>query len=313
MSAAVVEVEDLRKEYGEVTAVAGISFFVREGEIFSLVGPNGAGKTTTVEILECLRTPTSGEVRVLGYDVERDEGAIKQRIGVVPQDFKAFERLTVKEHIQLICRIYGVGSDMKAVLDDFALWELRNRRLGKLSGGQQRRLAIAMAVAPDPELLFLDEPTTGLDPQGRRETWSVIKALGERGKTVIITSHYMEEVEHLADRAAVIVKGEIIANDTIPNLIGAYGGGIKLIVSCTDSETTAKECAMLRELVGDEAVTKKEGEYIATFHSRARLAEAMVTLYREREDRPISVVEPDMDRVFLNLAGASIDAKGELE
>lgn len=200
----VVEVEKLVKQYKDVLAVDEISFDIHQGEIFSLVGPNGAGKTTTVEILECLRKPTDGSAKVLGLDVVEDGAKIKKRIGVMPQDFNTFERLTVKENVELVAQIYGMRGKAKEALGTLGLWQIKDRKFHTLSGGMKRRVGFCMALVSDPELLFLDEPTTGLDPQARKDSWDVMRSLKDMGKTVFLTSHYMEEVERLSDRAAVI-------------------------------------------------------------------------------------------------------------
>lgn len=302
----VIEVEELVKRYKTVVAVNGVSFDVYQGEIFSLVGPNAAGKTTTVEILECLRTPTSGSATVLGLDVLKEETHIKKRIGVMPQDFNAFERLTVKENVELIAKIYNVKPDLKQVLGELGLWEARDRKFEALSGGMKRRLGISMAVVSDPELLFLDEPTTGLDPQARRETWEVIKRLRKVGKTVVLTSHYMEEVEHLSDRAAVIVQGDIIAQDTVDSLILQYGGGFKVRVAKKD-----KKVEELFTQVAEKVYTD-ENEVVGIFPTRQKASKALASVYQLGDEYVVDIVEPSMDDVFAQLAGGRVDERGEL-
>lgn len=302
----VIEVEELVKRYKTVVAVNGVSFDVYQGEIFSLVGPNAAGKTTTVEILECLRTPTSGSATVLGLDVLKEETHIKKRIGVMPQDFNAFERLTVKENVELIAKIYNVKPDLKQVLGELGLWEERDKKVEALSGGMRRRLGISMAVVSDPELLFLDEPTTGLDPQARRETWEVIKRLKRIGKTVVLTSHYMEEVEHLSDRAAVIVQGDIIAQGTVDSLISQYGGGFKVRVVKRD-----KKVEELFTQVAEKVYTD-ENEVTGTFPTRQKASRALASVYQLGDEYVVDIVEPSMDDVFAQLAGGRVDERGEL-
>ena len=302
----VIEVKELTKRYKEVTAVSNVSFEVYGGEIFSLVGPNAAGKTTTVEILECLRTPTGGSAHVLGLDVHGEEDEIKKRIGVMPQDFSAFERLTVKENVELIASIYKASPDTKAVLEELGVWEARDRRFEALSGGMKRRVGISMALVSDPELLFLDEPTTGLDPQARKETWEVIKRLKKLGKTVFLTSHYMEEVEELSSRAAVIVNGSIIATGAVDALIADYGGGVKVRVKHGDerAETILNETA--------ESVISDDGVMIGTFETRQKASKALTFLYQTEGNYIIDIVEPGMDDVFAELAGGRVDERGEL-
>ncbi|MBU6997930.1 MAG: ABC transporter ATP-binding protein [Theionarchaea archaeon] len=306
MSEEVICVENLVKKYKPVIAVHDVSFTVNKGEIFSLVGPNGAGKTTTVEILECLRAPTSGKASVLGYDVTREEDEIKKRIGVMPQDFNAFERLTVRENVELIASIYQVNPDLRSVLEELGMWEARDRHFESLSGGMKRRVGICMALINDPVLLFLDEPTTGLDPQARKETWEVIRRLKSMGKTVVLTSHYMEEVEQLSDRAAVMFGGEIIAQGSIDELISAYGGGIRIRVSpCNEEiETILMETAQ-RVITEDSAM---EG----VFQERTQVAKTLAALYQLDEKYRLDIVEPSMDNVFSRLAGGRVDERGEL-
>ncbi len=207
----VVEVEGLVKCYGNVSAVDGIAFDVRRGEIFGLLGPNGAGKTTTVEILEGLRDADGGAVRVLGLDVRRDREAIKQRIGVQLQTPSLFPRLKVLELLRLFARFYRRSLPPERLIADFGLEESAGKLVKQLSGGQQQRLSVALALINDPELVFLDEPTNGLDPQARINLWSVVRALQARGVTVLVTTHYLEEAERLCDRVAIIERGRIVA------------------------------------------------------------------------------------------------------
>lgn len=302
----IIEVADLVKRYKTVVAVNCVSFDVYRGEIFSLVGPNAAGKTTTVEILECLRTPTSGSAYVLGFDVEKDEVHIKKRIGIMPQDFNTFERLSVKENVELIARIYNVKPDIKHVLEELGIWEARDRKFEALSGGTKRRVGISMALVSDPELLFLDEPTTGLDPQARRETWEVIQNLKNMGKTVVLTSHYMEEVEYLSDRAAVIVQGDIIALDTVNALISQYGGGFRVDVSNGDKEVED----LFTEIA--ETVISNERGVTGTFQTRQQASKALASVYQLDDEYTVNSIEPSMDDVFAQLVGGRVDERGEL-
>ncbi len=301
----VVEVESLVKRYENIIAVDGVSFDVYRGEIFSLVGPNAAGKTTTVEILECLRKPTSGSAKVLGFDVTRDEMQIKKRIGVMPQDFNSFERLTVKENVKLIAKIYNRG-EIKRSLEALGIWDARDRKFLTLSGGMKRRVGICMALVSDPELLFLDEPTTGLDPQGRKECWEVIRTLKELGKTVFLTTHYMEEAEKLSDRVGVIVKGKIVALDKVDALILKYGGGVKLVVKGGE-----KAGDILKKFTKN-IFRDKEGNIVGKFPSQKEASKVLIALYKLGEKYTTEIVEPSMDDVFLRLAGGKIDERGEL-
>ena len=206
-----IEVKDLRKRYGDVEAVRGVSFEVAEGEVFSLLGPNGAGKTTTVEILEGYRKRDGGTVAVLGRDPAGNERELKERIGIVLQQTGVEEFLTVRETIDMYRGYYPHPRPADEVIEVIGLKEKADSRITKLSGGQKRRLDVGIALAGDPDLLFLDEPTTGFDPSARRNAWSVVKNLTELGKTILLTTHYMDEAQFLADRVAIIVGGQIVA------------------------------------------------------------------------------------------------------
>ena len=213
-SAYAIEVQGLHKSYGDFEAVKGIDLQVKVGEIFALLGPNGAGKTTTIEILEGFLTPNSGHVRVLGYDPIKHERNYKERIGIVLQETEVEEFLSVEESIRLVRSYYQDPLPLDDILAATGLTDQRRVRPRKLSGGQKRRLDVAMGLAGNPDLLFLDEPTTGFDPHARRDAWDMLRNLRELGKTVLLTSHYMDEVEHVADRAAVMIDGKIISEGT---------------------------------------------------------------------------------------------------
>jgi ABC-2 type transport system ATP-binding protein len=218
--AAAIVIKDLRKSYGDVEAVRGISFEVSEGEVFALLGPNGAGKTTTVEICEGFRQRTSGDVSVLGHDPAKGERSLKSRMGVVLQTTGVDVYLTVAETIELYQQAYPRPRPLDEVIELVGLQEKRDTRVGKLSGGQVRRLDVGVALAGDPELLFLDEPTTGFDPAARRGAWEVIRNLKALGKTILLTTHYMDEAQNLADDVAIIARGEIVARGTPATLGG---------------------------------------------------------------------------------------------
>ena len=232
MTNLVVEVTSLVKQYKNLTAVDNISFQVYEGEIFAFLGPNGAGKTTTVEILECIRPLTGGSAKVLGYDVKNNSEVkeIKRRIGVLPQDFSALDKLTVKENIDLIGDMYEKHLPTEEVIKLLDLEDKTKTRFENLSGGLKQRVGVAAALVSDPELIFLDEPTTGLDPKARRDVWKVIASLKKLGKTVFLTTHYMEEAQALADRVAIIQKGKISAIGSPQELIAQHGGSKTLII-----------------------------------------------------------------------------------
>jgi ABC-2 type transport system ATP-binding protein len=216
---AAIEVRGLRRTYGEIEAVAGVDLTVARGEVFALLGPNGAGKTTTVEILEGHRPRTSGEVSVLGFDPGKTERAFKERIGIVLQETSVEPYLTVEEAIDLYRGFYPHPRPLNEVLGLVGLMEQRASRVRRLSGGQQRRLDVAVGLAGDPELLFLDEPTTGFDPAARHEAWGMILGLKELGKTIFLTTHYMDEAQHLANRVAIVKRGRIIAEGSPAALV----------------------------------------------------------------------------------------------
>ncbi|HEX5396872.1 MAG TPA: ABC transporter ATP-binding protein [Candidatus Limnocylindria bacterium] len=221
-----IEVRGLRKSYGALEAVRGIDLDIQAGEVFALLGPNGAGKTTTVEILEGYRGRDGGEVSVLGIDParQRQAGAMRARIGIVLQSTGVSPYLTVRETVAMFAGYYPHPRDVDEVIGLAGLTEQADRRINKLSGGQRRRVDLAVALAGDPELLFLDEPTTGFDPSARRAAWDVVRSLSQLGKTVFLTTHYMDEAQALADRVAIIAAGRIVASGT-PDTLGSRGAG----------------------------------------------------------------------------------------
>ena len=221
MAESVIEVRGLRKQYGQVEAVRGIDLRIERGEVFALLGPNGAGKTTTVEILEGHRARTAGDVSVLGFDPGRNEVALKERTGIVLQRTGLEPYLTVGETIDMFRGYYPRPLPLNDILGVVGLEEQRDQRVRRLSGGQQRRLDVAVGLAGDPELLFLDEPTTGFDPTARRGAWAMIRNLRTLGKTVLLTTHYLDEAQALADRVAIMVRGAIVAEDTPAGLVAA--------------------------------------------------------------------------------------------
>jgi ABC-2 type transport system ATP-binding protein len=218
-------VEDLRKSYGSHEVLRGITFQIREGEVFGLLGPNGAGKTTTVEILEGYRKRDGGEVRVLGFDPARADTDFRERIGVVLQQSQLFQNLTVAETHRLFAGYYEQPRDVDEVIDLVGLAEKRDARVKTLSGGQKRRLDLGVALVGNPDLVFLDEPTTGFDPAARRAAWEMIRSLRSLGKTILLTTHYLDEAENLADRVAVLREGQIVREGAPAELTGLAGGG----------------------------------------------------------------------------------------
>jgi ABC-2 type transport system ATP-binding protein len=228
-----IQVQDLKKQYGSFEAVKGISFEVRPGEVFGLLGPNGAGKTSTVEILEGIRARSSGDVKVLGFDPDRQKSALKDRIGVCLQATNLPDKITVKEALDLFASFYSKTVDGDALLKRLQLWEKRDIGYGTLSGGQKQRLALAMALINDPQLLFLDEPSTGLDPQARLEIRDLVEELRKEQRTILLTTHYIEEAERLCDRVAIIDSGHIIAIGTPRELQEKSSGQSTIDIRCS--------------------------------------------------------------------------------
>jgi len=225
-----IEVLSLKKHYGQLRAVDDISFSVMPGEIFSLLGPNGAGKTTTVEILEGLRQRDSGDVKVLGMDPWRQGYGLHLKIGVIPQGFRFFDKSTPREAIKYYADLFNVEVDPDQILREVILDDSKNVIFENLSGGQKQKLGLALALVNTPELLFLDEPTTGLDPQARRSMWHVIQELKKKGRTILLTTHYLEEAQLLADKVAIMNKGKIIAAGSPSELIDRYGSGKRQVM-----------------------------------------------------------------------------------
>ncbi len=254
---AAIEVQGLRKAYGANEAVRGIDFCVPQGEVFGFLGTNGAGKTTTIEILEGYRTRTAGEVRVLGVDPERPTRAWRNRVGMVLQESEPDPLLTVRETLSLFAAFYDAPRGVDATIDLVGLEEKRTARVGTLSGGQRRRVDVAVALIGDPDLIFLDEPTTGFDPSARRDAWNMIEGLTALGKTVFLTTHYMDEAQHLSDRVAILRAGEIVAHGRLDELGAAAEAGTTIIrvrlPAGVGPDRVAAEVGRPVEVAGSEA------------------------------------------------------------
>jgi ABC-2 type transport system ATP-binding protein len=259
-----VAVSDLRKSYGTLEAVRGISFAIGAGECFGLLGPNGAGKTTTVEILEGLLPPTSGDVEVLSRRWGRDDLEIRERLGVCLQQTVLSEKLEVGETVALFRAFYRGGRAPVDVIREVGLKEKSRARVGTLSGGQKQRLAVACALVGDPELLFLDEPTTGLDPQSRRQVWDIVDGLKKRGRTVVLTTHYMDEAEKLCDRVAVVDRGQIIAEGSPRELIRSLGGDHVIEIAVEEGGPAGLLPEDLSDLPSVRAVHAEAGHLVLT-------------------------------------------------
>jgi ABC-2 type transport system ATP-binding protein len=275
----VISVRGLRKSYGALEAVRGIDLEVRPGEVFALLGPNGAGKTTTVEILEGYRPRGEGEVSVLGEDPGRAGRAWRQRIGIVLQSCRLDPYLTVRESLELFAGYYDAPRPVGEVIDLVGLEGKAEERTGRLSGGQQRRLDVGMALVGDPELLFLDEPTTGFDPQARRQAWEAIAGLRDLGKTILLTTHYMDEAQRLADRLAIIAGGRIVARGTPEDL----------------GDRESQPATISYRLDGEE-VTKTTDTPVRTLHELTGWA-----LEQGVELEGLQVTRPSLEDVYLEL------------
>ncbi|MBN2372153.1 MAG: ABC transporter ATP-binding protein [Vicinamibacteria bacterium] len=258
MTEAVVVIE-LRKNYGAVEAVRGVTFEIARGECFGLLGPNGAGKTTTIEILEGLLHPTSGQARVLGRRWGADDDEIRERLGVCLQQTVLSPKLEVHETVELFRSFYRAGRAPADMIAEVGLTEKAHARVGALSGGQRQRLAVACALIGDPELLFLDEPTTGLDPQSRRQVWDIVNEFKSRGRTALLTTHYMDEAERLCDRVAVIDHGRIIAQGSPDELIHSLGGDHVVEISVGDNGSSRLDAGRLTDLPAVRAVHQEVG------------------------------------------------------
>lgn len=301
MSVPVVQVENLAKSYGSVEALRGVSFQVHEGEVFGLLGPNGAGKTTTVEILEGLRTADSGRVMVCGHDPQRGGTSFKQEIGAVLQSTALPEKLRVSEALNLFSSFYVRRRDARDLLRRFGLEEKRNAFYSQLSGGQKQRLALALALVNEPRALFLDEPTAGLDPQVRREIYDIIEELRRDKKTILLTTHYIEEAERLCDRVAIIDQGRLIALGTPRELKQRSAGTTRIEVRLARSESDGA----LRQLEGVADCREFEGSYV--LHS-TRAPQTIVALVKHLEAQgnelaSLEIAAPSLEDVFIELTG----------
>ena len=294
----------LVKKYEEVTAVDGLDLSVRRGECFGLLGPNGAGKTTTVEVLEGLIEPTAGEVEVLGMRWENDERALRQRLGISLQETHLPDKLTVEEVLRLFRSFFAQGREVDEVLSLVGLGEKRRAWTEKLSGGQKQRLAVACALVSDPELLFLDEPTTGLDPQSRRQMWEVVLGFKSRGRTVLLTTHYMDEAQRLCDRVAVVDRGKVIALGTPAELIASLGGQQVIEVAMDPAPGDGD----LRALPGVQRVSHAGGAFSLGVDKLHETLPALLSLAQGRGAAvtQLSTHHATLEDVFVNLTGRQL-------
>jgi ABC-2 type transport system ATP-binding protein len=303
MATPVVRVENIRKQYGRTVAVSEVSFEVQPGEIFGLIGPNGAGKTTTMECVEGLRAPDRGTIAVFGLDPVRDVYRLQDRIGVQLQEAQLQKRIKVWEAIDLWASLYSRTVDGTRLLEQLGLGEKRNAWFMTLSGGQKQRLFIALALINDPELVFLDELTTGLDPQARRAIWGLVRGIRERGKTVLMTTHLMEEAERLCDRVAVIDRGRIVDVGTPAALVRRHCPERTVIV--TTGEHSAD--ALFRQITGVTSVERREADVVI----RGQGDELVSKVIQCLAQHTIPVIDfrtesPTLEDVFLRITGHSV-------
>jgi len=293
---AAITVAGLRKSYGSTEAIKGISFEVAEGEVFALLGPNGAGKTTTVEILEGYRRRDAGTVSVLGMDPESGGSRLRERIGIVLQECGFEELLTVEEMLARQAGYYPAPRPVEEVIDLVGLEDKARARVRTLSGGQRRRLDLALALIGSPDLVFLDEPTTGFDPAARRNAWDLVKRLGGLGKTVLLTTHYMDEAQYLADRVAVIAAGQLVAQGN-PESIGGRDSGAALIRFMLPGGLPVSALPVRARLDGDHVVIESS-DLTRTLHLVTGWA-----IERGVELRALTVSRPSLEDVYLEMVG----------
>ncbi len=296
----VIQVNKLRKTYGDVTAVNDISFEVYEGEIFGMVGPNGAGKTTTIECIEGLRKADGGEITVFGLHPEKDGFNLKTRVGIQLQQSELQARIKVWEVLDLYSAFYERSVDWTGLLDQLGLSDKRNTQFAKLSGGQKQRLFIALALINDPQLVFLDELTTGLDPQARRNMWDLVRSIRDKGKTVFLTTHFMEEAERLCDRVAIIENGKIVAIDTPEELVKNLGAENRVVFS-VDGEFDKDLLNSFDSVAGVE----QTGERVVVSGRSDQLVVDVVVALSDRKIkfRDLRTEQANLEDVFLSLTG----------
>jgi ABC-2 type transport system ATP-binding protein len=301
MATSILQVENLFKRYGDVEAVRGVSFSVQEGEVFGLLGPNGAGKTSTIEILEGLRNADSGTASVCGFDPQRQADELKHEIGATLQATSLPDKLRTMDALRLFASFYKRGRNAEELLKRFGLEEKRDTFFSKLSGGQKQRLALAMALINDPKVLFLDEPTAGLDPQVRREIYDIVEELRREKKTILLTTHYIEEAERLCDRVAIIDHGKVIALGTPRELRQRSGDKTRIEVKLARPVTIDT----LKTLEGVTDAREVDGSY--AIHTQ-RPPQAIVSLVKHLESETnelhsLEIFTPSLEDVFIELTG----------
>ena len=302
-----IEVSSLKKYYGEIKAVDEISFNVDEGEIFGLLGPNGAGKTTSIEIMEGLRKKDGGDVKVLGLDPWKDGYELHKKIGVIPQEFTFFEKTSPREAIIYYADLFGVKVDPDEILKEVLLEDSAKVMFDNLSGGQKQKTGLALALVHSPDLLFLDEPTTGLDPNARRAIWEVIRGLKAKGKTIILTTHYLDEAQQLSDRVAIMNLGRFAAIGTVDEIIAEHGSGERLEIH------GSKKLADYIKENTDLKVEYRKGMISIPLKQKIEALAALAAAEQSKLDwGEIHTRRDSLDDVFIKLVSGRVDEHGEI-
>jgi ABC-2 type transport system ATP-binding protein len=304
-----VEISSVKKYYGEIKAVDGVSFSVNQGEVFALLGPNGAGKTTLIEILEGLRKRDEGNVKVLGLDPWESGYELHRRIGVIPQDFTFFEKANPREAVNYYANLFGVTVDPDDILREVLLEDSAGVLFENLSGGQKQKMGFALSLVNSPELLFLDEPTTGLDPNARRAIWEVIRGLSSKGKTVILTTHYLDEAQQLSDRVAIMNHGHFVATGTADEIITEHGSEERLEIHGTE------ELAAYVRANTDLKVEYDKGKGLIIIALRQKidaLAALAAVEHSGMDWGEIHTRRDSLDDVFVKLVSGKVDEHGEI-
>lgn len=307
MSINPIEISSLKKYYGNIKAVDGITFSVKQGEIFGLLGPNGAGKTTAIEIMEGLRKRDAGDVKVLGLDPWKEGHKLHKKIGVIPQDFTFFEKITPREAIIYYANLFGTKTNIDQILTEVLLEDSANVLFENLSGGQKQKTGLALALVNSPELLFLDEPTTGLDPNARRAIWEVLRGLKVTGKTIILTTHYLDEAQQLSDRVAIMDHGQIVAMGTVDKIIEQHGSKERLEI------VGSKELASYITENTDLAVTYQQRVITVKLKQKIDALAALAAAEQSKLDwGEIHTRRDSLDDVFIKLVSGKVDESGEI-
>jgi ABC-2 type transport system ATP-binding protein len=300
-----IEVQGLTKQYAGATVVRDVSFMVEHGEIFGIIGPNGAGKSTTVECIEGLRKPDAGHISVLGLNPGRDRDELRERVGVQLQDAELPARLRVGEALRLYSSFYAAPADWRTLMETLGLTGKQKTQFGKLSGGQRQRLSIALALVGRPEVVVLDELTTGLDPQARRDTWALIEGVRDRGTTIVLVTHFMEEAERLCDRIGIIDQGKLIAEGTHRELVGIVGERDRVALTATGDVAGAAQALSALPSVHEASVTD-QGIALVVDDARAELPAILKAAAAGVTIKAVEVTVPDLEAVFLHLTGKAL-------